>query len=445
MTRISGGDLAFRDARKELGLGQSPDTFGSDAGQFLADQCNPTAKITIVEVARGRVDLGVPDSAIPTTFGNRLDLWGQKDGNPPPGFTTFTNTLATPGLVASDMLLRGWSIRVLVEPEARTIPINYFTPGATNAIPVSPDAFTLSDEANALGLGAGQAILPGDLLWGLPTWKAAYAFINAYEGAWLRTHQDALMRDPLTQMATIQPFAEAEAAGLAFSTNQDRILFVNQRLAQLGISQQCMPIWQKRLGCLSTDGAGPFFGDFIVDRSDDASPTIFGGIGVPNNRLTQDPYLFTQPIFWPAGYPMSFVFEANDSAYLAEFQRWLSVTGGNNGNPGVDLNMPWTGVPSITNLPLSPTTNTGTIGIEQSLDPDPVNVNQQVPVYRSLVKGGAMVFEIGLIGQRISQPWKRLVAQGAACNAIRCPVGYGNLPMSEVAPNGSQTNYPVPR
>ena len=428
---VSGGDFAFRDARKELGLGQPPDSFGSDAANFLADQCSPTAKITIVEVARGRVDLGVPDSAIPTTFGNRLDIWGQRDGNPPPGFTTFTNTLATPGLVASDMLLRGWSIRVLVEPEARTIPINFFTPGATATIPGSPDAWTANDFANALGLGSGQSMIPGDLLWGLPTWKAAYAFMNAYEGAWLRTHQDALLRDPMTQMASIQPFAEAEAAGLAFTTNQDRILLTNQRLVQLGIPQQCMPIFQKRLGCLTSTGETPVdFGDFIVSREDDASPTVFGGIGVPTNRLTRDPYLFSQPIFWPAGYPMSFVFEANDSAYLAEFQRWLSVTGGNNGQPGQDLNLPWTSVASIGSLPYSPTTATGNNMVEQSLNPTPVNVNQQAPVMRSLVKGGAMVFEVGLIGQRISQPWKRLVAQGVQCKAIACPMGHGNLPMN---------------
>ncbi|MGH3514301.1 MAG: hypothetical protein ACRDRB_18815 [Pseudonocardiaceae bacterium] len=434
---VSGGDFAFRDARLEIGLGQPPDAFGSDAANFLADQCSPTAKITIVEVARGRVDLGVPDAAIPTTFGNRLNVWGQKDGNPPPGFTTLTNTLATPGLVASDMLLRGWSIRVLVEPEARTIPINFFTPGATPRIPGSPDAWTQNDFLNALGLANDQSMIPGDLLYGLPTWKAAYAFINAYQGAWLRNNQDALIRDPLTQMATIQPFAEAEAAGLAFSTNQDRILAANQRLVQLGISQQCMPIFQKRLGCLTSSGEGARdVGDFIVSREDDASPTIFGGIGVPTNRLTKDPYLFTQPIFWPAGYPMSFVFEANDDAYLAEMQRWLSVSGGTGGNVGQDLNLPWTNVASITGETLSPSTGSQTAAqtmLEQSLDPTPVNVMQQVPVRRALVKSGAMVFEVGLIGQRISQPWKRLVAQGVACKAIACPMGYGTLPMA----NGS--------
>lgn len=428
---ITGGDYAFRDARKELGLGQPPEQFGSDAAAFLADQCSPTAKVTIVEVARGRVDLGVPDSAIPTTFGNRLDIFGQKDGNPPPGFTTFTNTLGTPGLVSSDMLLRGWSIRVLVEPEARSIPINFLTPGAGFTIPGSPDAWTLNDLANSLGLADDQTFLPGELLWGLPTWKAAYAFVSAYEGVWLRNHQDALLKDPMTQMAMIQPFAEAEAAGLAFTTAQDRILHVNRRLTSLGIAQQAMPVFAKRLGALSTDGASPIFGDFIVSREDDTSPTMFGGIGVPTNKLTKDPYLFTQPIFWPAGYPMSFVFEANDDAYLAEFQRWLSVTGGIGGIPGTDLNMPWTQLPNFSALAASPTTATGDIMVEQTLDvPTPFNVNQQSPTHRALVKGGAMAFEVGLIGQRISQPWKRLVAQGAQCRAIACPCGYGNLPMS---------------
>lgn len=426
--RITGGLPSFKDARKELGLGQPPDCMGdANAAQFLADQCDPRCKITIVEVARGRVDLGVPDAAIPTTFGNRLNVFGQIDGNPPPGFTTLTNTLSTPGLIASDMIIRGWSIRVLVEPEARTIPINFLQPGATTNIPGSPDAMTDNDIENALGLANDQSILPGDLLWGLPTWKAAYAFMNAYEGVWLKTHQDAILKDPLTQMATIEPFAEAEAAGLAFTTNQDRILNVNQRLVQLGFTQQCMPIWFKRLGCLtaSTEGT-PDVGDFIVSREDDASPTIFGGIGVPTNRLTKDPYLFTRPVFWPAGIPMSFVFEANDTAYLSDFQRWLSVTGGTNGEPGLDLSLPWSSQPNLQGA-LSPSNSVNPFMLEQSLDPSPVNVPQQSPTRRALVKGGAMVFEVGLIGMRVSQPWKKYVAAGIAAGAFECPVGYGSL------------------
>jgi hypothetical protein len=431
---VTGGEYAFRDARKELGLGQPPESYGGPetAMGFLADVCAPSARITIVEVTRGRVDLGVADSAIPTTFGNRFDLWGQRDGNPPPGFTTLTNTLANPGLVASDMLLRGWSIRVLVEPEARTIPMNFLQPGSAVTIPGSPDDFTANDVANSLGLAAGQSMIQGDLLWGLPTWRAAYAFMNAYEGVWLRNHQDALMRDPLTQMATIQPFAEAEAAGLAFTTAQDRILLTNQRLVALGFTQQVMPIWFKRLGALSTGGdVAPFFGDFIVSREDDTSPTVFGGIGVPQGGMQRDPYLFSCPIYWPAGHPMSFVFQANDSAALAEMQRWLSVTGGTNGTPGRDLNLPWTDVPTIGTLPLSPTTSSGTNMIEQSLDvPTPVNIPQQAQTFRALVKGGSMVFEVGLIGMRIPQSWKRVIAQGCGCRAIAAPMGYGTLPMA---------------
>lgn len=433
---VTGGIPAYRDARKELGLGQSPEAFGSQADQFFAEQCDPRSKITIVEVARGRVDIGVPDNTINTTFGDRVDVFGKADGNPPPGFTTLTNTMATPGLPPTDMIIRGLSIRLLVEPETRTIPGNLLTVGTSGTIPGSPDAMTVNDIANSLGLGAGQSILEADLLWGLPTWKAMYAFMNGYELAWLRTHQDRMLQEPLTQTATIEPFAEAEAAGLAFTTNQDRILAVNTRLVQLGLgAQQFMPIGFRRLGALTVPSGETTVdaGDFTASREDDASPTIFGGIGVPTNKLTKDPFLFMQPMFWPAGSSMSIQFVANDPTYQADFQRWISVTGGTGGNPGTDLSgMPWAANSAIAGLTVSPTTSaqTGNTMLEQTLDPtSPINVQQQVPVLRGLVKGGAFVIEVGLIGMRVGQGWKACVGRAIAAGVLACPMGYGTMPV----------------
>lgn len=440
---ITGGIPAYRDARKELGLGNPPDSFGTMADQFFADQCDPRSKITIVEVARGRVDVGVPDNTINTTFGDRVDVFGKPDGSPPPGFTSLTNTLATPGLPPTDMIIRGLSIRILVEPETRTIPGNLLTVGDdATSVPGSPDAMTQNDILNALGLGTGQVLLPADLLWGLPTWKAAYAFMNGYELAWLRTHQDRMLQEPLTQTATIEPFAEADAAGLAFTTNQDRILSVNQRLVQLGLGrQQFMPIGFRRLGSLTVpEGAGTGnAGDFTASREDDASPTIFGGIGVPTNKLTKDPFLFMQPMFWPAGSSMSIQFIANDPFYQADFQRWISVTGGTGGNAGTDLSgMPWAATPAISGLPLSPSAPGVNTMLEQTLDPvTPINVAQQVPLFRGLVKGGAMVFEVGLIGMRVGQAWKQCVGRAIAAGALTCPMGYGTMPVPAGTTSGS--------
>lgn len=429
-----GSSALGREAKKEIGLGNPPDAFGSSCDQMLADQCSTTSPITIAEVAQWRVDIPVADSAIGTTFGDRLNVWGTPDNTPPAGVTSASNTLATPQLFASDMVLRGIRIRVLVEPEARTIMGNFVDVTSPANLPGSPDVWTVNDYNHALSLVTAtvdevttvtQNMIPSEFLWGIPTWKAAYAFMQAYEIAVLKNHQDALIKEPLTQIATIQPFAEAEAAGLAFASNQDRALVLNDRLLGLGIPKQFVPVFFKRLGCLTVGGVD--VGDFTASRESDASSAMFGGIGVPQpGASNREPYLFNQPIFWPAGHPMAISFIVNNNTYQADFQRWLSVTGGNGGNAGQDLNLPFSNSPGMSGI--MPTVSGTPFMAEQSLDATPVNVFQQVQTNRALNKGGTMMFEIGAIGFRMSDPrWGPVVARAIQSGAIAAPQGFGSL------------------
>lgn len=414
----------IKEARKELGLGMPPDVFGSNADQALADQCNPNARIVIAEVARWRIDSSVADSAIAATFGDRVNVWGTSDGNAPPGVTSATNTLATAGMPSADLIIRGISVRFLVTPEARSIPGNLGVPAGVANLFASADVMTLNDQARSLGLAQGQAApIPATLLYGLPTWKAAFAFVNGYEFAFLRNHTDRLLQEPLTAMAHIEPFAEAEAAGNAFSTNQDVTLAYNQRLVGLGMTQQFAPVFFKRLGSL-TDGNAANTGIFTPTRDGDTSITMFGGVGVPQNPLQHDPYLFTTPLYWPMGAPITLQFIANDPTYQAEFQRWLSVTGGSGGQAGNDLNLPFSNVVGFSGT--MPTTAAGDAMLEQTLDANQVTVNQQVNTNRALCKAGPMVIEVGLIAQRVTNPsWGPVLARAIKAGALSAPMGYG--------------------
>jgi hypothetical protein len=437
-----GTQLLGREAKKEIGLGQPPAAFGAGGcDEMLASQCSTSAPITIAEVAQWRVDVPVADTAIGTTFGDRLNVWGTADNAPPAGVTSASNTLATPQLFACDMILRGLRIRVLVEPEARTIMGNFVDITEPGNLPGSPDVWTIHDLNNALGLvgqglegGITQQMIPAEFLWGIPTWKAAYAFMQAYEIAVLKNHQDALIKEPLTQIGTIEPFAEAEAAGLAFASNQDRVLILNQRLVALGIPQQFIPEYFKRLGCLTVGGLN--VGDFTASREADTSSAMFGGIGVPTPWAKgREPYLFNQPIFWPAGHPMAIQFIVNNNSYQQDFQRWLSVTGGNAGNAGPDLNLPLSNVAGFSGV--MPTTSVSPTMLEQTLDVvAPINVPEQVQTNRALCKGGTMLFEIGAIGWRMSNPsWGPVVARAIASGAILAPQGFGTL-TSYLQPSG---------
>ena len=419
--------LAYnRDARKEIGLGMPPEAYGSNCDTFLASQCAPQGRIEIAEAAQWLVDLPVADATMSTTFGDRINIWTTPDNQPPAGVTNSSNTLATPGIFASDMIIRGIRVRLLVEPEARTILGNFVS--VANNLPVSPDSWTINDLNNgALGTAEGQTMLPAEFLWGIPTWKAAYSFWQGYELAVLKNHQEALVKEPLTAVGTIQPFAEAEAAGLAFASNQDRVLVLNDRLVALGVTSQFLPVFFKRLGCLTVAAAD--VGDFTVSREEDASSAIFGGIGVPTPwACCKEPFLFNQPMFWPAGHPMNIQLVVVNVAAQADFQRWLSVTGGSDGNPGEDLNLPLSHRPGMSGIM---GTGVSPVALEQSLDVSPtpvVNVPQSTQSNRALLKGGRMIFEIDVIGWRATNPrWGPIIARAIAQGAILAPLGYGNL------------------
>jgi len=422
-----------REARKEIGLGQPPESYGSNCDTFLASQCAPQGRIEIAEVAQWRTDLPVADAAIGTTYSTRLNIWTTPDNQPPPGVTSSSNTLATPAIFASDMVIRGIRVRILVEPEARTIMGNFVD--IADNLPGSPDVWTIHDLNNALGLvgqgtegGITQFMIPAEFLWGIPTWKAAYAFWQGFELAVLKNHQDALIKEPLTQVGTIQPFAEAEAAGLAFASNQDRVLVLNDRLVQLSQTQQFLPEYFKRLGALTVGGLD--VGDFTASREADASSAMFGGIGVPTPwSCCREPFLFNQPMFWPAGHPMNIQLIVNNQTYQTDFQRWLSVTGGNGGNVGEDLNLPLSHVTGMSGI--MPTVSASPTMLEQTLDVSPtpvINVPQQVQTNRAILKGGTMLFEIGVIGWRCSNPrWGPVLARAISSGAILAPQGYGSL------------------
>jgi hypothetical protein len=416
-------------AKKYLGLGMPPSTMCADEAVALTKElCNPANRLAVVEDARWTVDLAVPDSVIDTTFGNRIDVFGTADGKPPPGVKFATNTLATPGLLPQDYILLGLSIRILVEPEARTIKGNLITglPGSGAAnVPVSPNEYTVADATTALGLGGGQGILPAELLYGLPTWRAAYAFMNAMSLSWNKNKQESLIKEPLTACATIQPFSMAEAAGLAFTSNIDKINELNGGLATLVPGSQFMPETHRRVGSYTNPyPGGTNVGLFLPSRAGDTSPTVFGGIGVPQNLMQKDPFIFNTPIFWPAGHSMSIFFDVNDPVYQASFQRWLSISGGSGGNVGQDLNMPVS--PQLGGN--SPSVIAANVGIEQTLDfTAPLYVTQQVPINRALLKLGRMVFEVGLIGKRMPASWGRAVAGAIKAGAIAMPQGPGSL------------------
>jgi hypothetical protein len=424
----------LRNAKKEIGFGMPPSFFGDSAAKALnAILAAPTSRGVIVESASWTVVVPVTDAQVAATFGNVLNIFGTPNGQPPAGVASAQNTLLTPGIPSADMILLGIRPRFLVEPESRLIRGNVYDPTDLTTALGSPDVYSENDFTNNAfgvpgeGTPADVGYLAAEFLWGTPTWRIAYAAMKAYDLQWAMDYQENLIKEPMVEVASVQPFAEAQAAGTSFTSNIDRIAVQNARMATLGLATPLFfsPITHKRLGSFNAGGATNT-GDFTVTREEDGSPTVFGGIGTPQDPNERSPLVFAVPVYWPAGQPLGITYQVRDQVALSEMQRWLSVTGGVGGVAGSDLNLP----PGV----LGGFTATGA-GIMDEVTVDPVGgagvptaVSQGAQLNRCLEKGGTLVMQIGLIGMRITQPWKAAVMQAINAGIIQAPMGFGTLP-----------------
>lgn len=422
---VEGHQHRIGEAEKFLGMGQPCPDDANAAADMIADECNTNAKIVVVEEAGWTMILPLNDADVKATLGNTINLWGTTDGQPPPGVASAWNTLSTPGMPNSNMVLRGIQMGCRVEPEGRTIKGNFFNPGSSPSLPMSPDVFTLNDQTNgALGLADGQGdFTPCELADGVASWKAALGFIMGYQLDWAQDNQHSLLKEPLTAIGGIEPFSEAMAAGTAMGTNLDRIRDLNDRLSDLGSEFVMLPITHKRIGGLTV--ASVSVGDFEVSREDDASPTVWGGIGTPGNSFRgRPPFIFNTPLFWPLGQPMSMKFKVYNDTWQESFWRWVSLTGSPTGGTDLKLQIAQQFAAATG---WAPTTVSGNAALEQTIDLVPRNFGQAVQTVRSILKSGRLSLALGAVGRRVQDPWKPHVKAQIKAGAIQAPMGMGNL------------------
>lgn len=410
---------------KELGMGMPcPSEPASQDECTAMMMCNDSNRFDVVESSEWTLDFPMLDADINKSFGPIIDVFSTPNGQPPQGITGAYNTLSVPGLPNSNMVIWGLIIRISVEAEGRLIRGNYVIPAVGQTQPqASPDVFDVQDTTAGI-FGAGATPIPGELLTGFPQWRFAYDLAMGYGVNFLKEHGTSLIRQPLKGLAMITPFASAEAAGTTFASNIDRIRAYNDRTAQIGFNPQgvFLPITHKRIGTfLGYGGGATLGGDFPPTREEDASPTMFGALGMPQNPFAPSPLLFSKPAFWPAGRPISIQLEVLGNAgtpWQADMQRWLSITGGTNGQAGNDLN-----------LALSQTLTGNTLAgpVEQSLDAAPTAVPVIVNTNRMLGKIGKASMFIGLLGKRVPQHWMASIARHVKAGAIQTPMGWGDL------------------
>jgi len=199
------------------------------------------------------------------------------------------------------------------------------------------------------------------------------------------------------------------------------------QIGQTATAGVLLPITHKRVGVAGMYAAGAEGGSFAPTREEDASPTMFGALGMPHSHWSPQPLLFSKPMWWPAGRPLSIQFQVMGNAgqvFQTDAQRWAGLTGGSGGAAGLDLNLPLSAA-APAGAGISGNTLAGPL--ELSLDAAPSGQAAVVNTNRALAKFANGSIFVGLLGKRVKAPWHRCIARGIGCGAIQAPHGPGEL------------------
>jgi hypothetical protein len=390
---ISKTDKANTPGRM-IGLGQNP----ADNVVSSVLTCGFT-QVPVIEYVTWTVDLPVPDADIEGTFGDEIDVL--QNPKAVPGVTNVDSSFVINGILQVDMLVIGFGLHAFAEPQQGTQIGNYVDPApAANAIPVSPDAYTIDDLGN-LGLAGGATITPAELEWGVAAQNAIWHLVNAYQFQWIMQQRYLLINELAADVAYFGSYAEAVGAGSSQEAFQRFVKRVNTKYQSQGATGAFLPINSQRIGSVTTGGATSA-GVYHPTRAYDLMDVTWGGLRVQGMTGMLQPFrkLF-KPVLLERGIPIGMVLRAQDDYHQTLMQQYLAQTDLLGG--------------TVTVEPISATTNgtTGTVIPELSFpdtaNPTTIVVTKAVQTNRVLLKGGAMQLAMLIKGFEVWGPWKQYI------------------------------------
>jgi hypothetical protein len=414
-----------------IGLGMGPEAIvGVGQNQTTAAQalinCGFT-QVPVIEYVTWTIDLPVPQSAIPGTFGDEIDIL--QNPKAVPGVTDVDSSFIINGLLQVDMLAIGFGIHGFAEPQQGSQIGNYVTPApAPDAVPVSPDAFTHNDVLNgALGpslAGATPAatMTPAILEWGVDAQNALWHLMNAYQFQWIMQQRYQLIKELCADVAYFGSYAEAVAAGSSQEAFQRFVDRANIKYQDPGIGDPgaFLSINAQRVGSVTTLGpGGANVGVFHPTRAYDLIDVTWGGLRAQGMTGMAHPFRkLPKPVLLEKGIPIGMILIVQDAYHQALMQQFLSNNDNGHGT-------------THTLMPIGPTTSgttvtpvAGTTFDELTLDATPVIASQQVQTDRVLYKGGALQLAILIKGFEVWGPWLQYIKS----NLI--PAGLAALPQT---------------
>jgi hypothetical protein len=404
---------------REMGLGQPPDAYvsgprtadGQLAGPVgIGDMMDAVKKalevnflqVPVIEYVAWTTTVPLTDAQVTSTFGDTINPLG--GAAQVPGILSVDSSFVINGLLQVDMICLGFGVHIFGEPLAFTVPGNSIEPAPANGTAplVSPDVFTQNDLANG-ALGATSGINPATMEWGVADWNAAWHMANGYEFQWLYQQRHLLVKELAADVCYFGPYAEALAAGTSDIEVQQYIRQVNDTYRTQGGGGIFAPINWRRVGSATVNQNN--VGIFRATRDFDQANCTWGGIRNQGATGCCNPFRrLSRPVLLEKGIPIGMQLVAKDQYHQAQMQRYLSISESQGGNLATVAYDQSVGAGGLAGTGVSP------VGLELTLDANPVPVPQRVQTNRVLYKGGTIKVAILIKGYEVTGEWKQLVA-----------------------------------
>jgi len=392
-----------------IGMGQAPT---NDNIQAVL-QCGFT-QVPVIEYVTWTVDLPVPDTAIPGTFGEQIDLL--QNPKAVAGVTDVDSSFVMNGILQVDMLVIGFGVHIFAEPAMGTQIGNYMNNRSlltSGSLPISPDAMCVGD-ASVLNLPYGGTLTPAELEWGVCAQEAAWHLANAYQFQWILQQRFLLFNELAADVAYFGSYSEAMGAGSSQQAFQRYVNRVNNKYAALGDPGIFLPVSAQRIGLAATSASAgtPVY---HPTRAYDTIDVTYGGLRVQGLGTVTNPFRrLPKPVLLERGIPIGMLLQAQDQYHLTQFQNYISQTdqlGGTHTLMSVSSTLGGTTSADLQELTFPTTSANDTVVI----------ATEQINTDRVLLKGGAMQIAILIKGFEIFGQWRNVVtemiAKGIASNA----------------------------
>lgn len=380
----------------------------------------------------------ITDPAIEKNFSAEIDLFANSKSVE--GVAFVESTMPQNGELNTHMLACAIGFHLEPEPFSFTVQGNAWShPTVGSTKPPSPDVYTIADVVNgALGpllgsLTPEEFIRPAILEWGSWANYVAWHLVRAYSIDWQIGTKWNIINEVLRHTAYMPPSAQDGSSGNSDIDVLVAIARTNNYYDQLGTSMDFLKIDFIREGVLTVGGViATAFGEFRPSRAFELAGVTYGGMDLRHMlRGNSEFRKLDLPYIIGAGIPIGLVLNEVDNTQGNVMRDYLSITGGRWGQGQIPativdqefINFGPTVPGNASGIGVSP------IMVEQSLDPAPVNVPQEVFSERVLFKMGDLKLSMLIKGREMDGDLVRLLQQDPDCRKAVCSECECEMPM----------------